>query len=242
MNVIKPAVVAAAGVMLLAGCGDQTTTSAPAAPGASAAASTSTGNGIADLSAAEILARAEKAVTDAKSFHAAGTAKQDGASMAIDLKESGKNLLATISMSGMKLEILAFDGQSYVKADPKFLESAGVKLPKVSADILAKSWMKPSADDTTFSDMTDGFGLKELLNPSGELTKGDVTQLDGKPAVVLNDSKGAGKIYVATTGEPLPLKATDSDGADITFSEFGAEFPEIKAPAATEIIKLPGKS
>ncbi len=236
MNIIKPATVAvAAASMLLAGCGDKTA----AAP----TAATPSGNGIAALPAADIMTRAEKAVTDAKSFHAAGTAKEDsGDSYTIDLKESGSNLLATFTLSGMRLEVLAFDGRSYVRADPKFLASTGITLPKVSADVLAKSWIKPAPGDTTFSDMTDGFGLDELLDQSGELTKGDVTQIDGKPAIVLNDVKDTGSVYVATTGEPLPLKATDGNGGVMTFSEFGAEFPEIKAPAAGEIISLPAKS
>jgi hypothetical protein len=76
--------------------------------------------------------------------------------------------------------------------------------------------------------------LDGLLNPSGEITKGTVGEADGQPAVPLESSDGT--LWVATTGEPLPLLIEQNDGAGrASFGEWSAPV-EIPVPPADQVV------
>ena len=80
-------------------------------------------SGIADLSAAKILAAAEKQVADEKFVTVEGKDKSTGG---IDLDFAGEESTGSISLGdGMKAEVLKVDGKAYFKADKEFFQSTG---------------------------------------------------------------------------------------------------------------------
>ncbi|MEK8110175.1 hypothetical protein NKG94_49395 [Micromonospora sp. M12] len=70
------------------------------------------------------------------------------------------------------------------------------------------------------------------------MTKGEAREIDGVKTVGLVDGDKDGTLFIATTGEPYPVRmegGADSPG-QITFSDFGATFDELKAPPANQVI------
>ncbi|BCJ39881.1 hypothetical protein GCM10010168_27400 [Actinoplanes ianthinogenes] len=231
------AAVLTAAVLLLAGC---TKAAEPPKPAVSSAPAD---NGIAALSAEEILARAKQALADAKSYHMAGTIVMDDEPMKVDFKISGDDVLGSMTVAGGRIEMLAVGGQKYLRADESLLamvvgESATAKL---GAKVLASKWLKPAPGDKSATAMFEGLAGGGILSPSGKLTKGKTTISNGRPVIELIESESDGALYIATTGQPLPLKMGGKGIDTVLFTEFGAAFPEIVAPAAGEIVELPAK-
>ncbi len=242
MNIIKSTtvLVAVGSVLLAAGC-RSTASEAGRAPLPSASVSPSPAdNGVAALPATQILERAQKAIAGAKSFHLSGSIHDDGADYWIDLKKSGANLLGSAQFDGMKLEVLLVDGQGYVRMDENMLASGlGAEMAKKLAPKLSTAWIKP--DKASFKEMASGFDIAKILAPAGKLTKGEVKLSNQRSVITLIDAGGDyEELHIATTGEPLPLKIVG--GGRALFAEFGADFPEIKAPAPNQIIDMPGRT
>lgn len=241
MNILKSATVTlAVGTMLLvAGCQKETHSSAkPSAPVSPAPAD----NGVAALPAAEILARVQKAIAAATSFHMSGNVYQDGGYYWLDLKKSGANMLATIKDDGRTMEFLVVDGQNYIKVDQDLLTVAlGPELAKKLGPKLTTTWLKP--DKAWFDKMAAGCDVAEILKPAGKVTKGAARLTNQRPVIILSDAgDDYDELHVATTGEPLPQKLTLDGGGRLLFYSYGAAFPEIKAPAASQVFDMPGQT
>lgn len=223
---------------LLAGCGSKSgdTATAPTAAASTAPA----GNGVADLEATAILDKAKTALKAAKSFHVKGALKQDADLIELDLKNAGADFAGSITFGGAKLEMLATGGQKYFRPDATFwntIDSSGATA-KLMQQRVGDKWIKLESTDTSFSQFFGAADVDELLSSTGTLSKGEVKQIEGVPAIGLIDSDDAATVlYVTTQGEPYPVKVTGPDNQAMTFTEFGSAFPEIKAPAATEFIE-----
>jgi hypothetical protein len=46
------------------------------------------------------------------------------------------------------------------------------------------------------------------------------------------------RLFVASTGKPYPLQLTGKDGAELTFSDFGATFTGLAAPPKSKVVDL----
>ena len=87
MRPIRLLVAVAAAVLLIAGCGDDTTGgSGSPAPASSSASSSAGGDGVAALTADEILKKATAALQDADSVRIKGEGGSAGKRFAIDLR------------------------------------------------------------------------------------------------------------------------------------------------------------
>jgi hypothetical protein len=238
MDIIKSATVAlVVSALLLAGCGNRT--GEPPKAAAAPAESKPADNGVAALSATEILKHAQKALAEAKSYHLSGEVHQDGEYYRIDVEVAGKNMLGSVSKNGMTREILVVDGQHLVRMDQEVLAWAFPMIAKDLTANLEKSWVEP--DEKSFTDMAEGFDVAELLEPAGELTKGEIGMSNQRPVISVLDAGGDfQELQVATTGEPLPQKMRMVDAGRALFTEYGRAFPDIKAPAAKDIIDLSG--
>ena len=109
------------------------------------------------------------------------------------------------------------------------------------AALLRGKWLKGSAisgDLSSFGEIAD---VDQLLKPSGELSKGETKDVNGTPAITLEEKSADGdKLYVATVGPPYPLRIEGEGGGSrgtLDFSEFGAEV-DIKAPLSTEVVDI----
>ena len=231
-RVLAPAAVA---VVLLAGCGGGNGGGA-AAPTPSAPSSTApAGNGVADLTAEEILAAATDALKKAGSYQITGEAVEDGEKMSMDLRIAGDDLAGTIGMGKSSFELLLVGGQPYFKADAAFWKQVGGSEGAGVAKLIGDRWVKVGKDDDNFKGLFDLADTGKMLKPDGAVVKGEVKEIDAGPAIGLIDEKDKGTLYVATTGEPYPLLIESSDG-EVVISGFGKSFPEIKKPAEDEVI------
>lgn len=235
--VLVPIALAAA---LLTGCVSKSDTTAPS-PSASSVAPAD--NGVAALSADEILSKSVTALTTAGSFRVKGSTTVEGDKATIDMQLSGKNAKATLTMTGMTIDIIKIDTDLYVKLPDSMLTSnpALANLPagqKSAVELLLKGkYIKTSVTDADFKDFAASLDPNGVLKPeSGSYTKGSAGTTNGVPSIALVDGKG-NKLYIATTGQPYPLQLEANTGETAQFTEIGTA-TEIKAPTANQVFDL----
>jgi hypothetical protein len=220
--------------MLLTGC-----TSDGDEPKPGAAAPAQADNGVAALTADEILAKAKEAVSKAGSYQISGSNTSEGTTVTMDYKFSGKDLIGKMSMGeGADVDVLAVGGKQYMKPSETFWAMmVGPEQAKTMAAATAGKWVAIPAGDSSSSFLAAA-DTDELLKPTGTLAKGEAVQVDGKPAITLTDSGDAeSTLFVATTGEPYVLKVGKAaTGEGIVFAGFGQKF-EITAPTADQVIE-----
>ncbi|MFF0154929.1 hypothetical protein [Micromonospora sp. NPDC005203] len=232
LTTIRRGMVAVVAMALLAGCGDgdggqQPASNAPA------------DNGVAALAPNEALQRATTAVKNAKSYRLTGDIADDGQKMTLDFKMTGSDLTGQISTNDGTVELLSVGGQQYIRPDEKFwAKNTGAEASGEIVKLMGDKWAKVSQKDE-FTQMFDVANVDGLLKPDGTITKGAAKEINGVQTIGLVDGKKEGTLYIATTGEPYPVRVegSNADGASqITLSDFGATFDELKAPAADQIV------
>lgn len=219
---------------LIAGCSTKNGGSTPAPTTAPP------DNGVAALSATEILAKAVEAVQKAPSVHLKGEFTEDGERTTVDIKLAKQDGVGTISFGGQTLEITKVGTDVYLKADAAFWKTfAGDDKGQLVATLLQGKYLKASTSDESFGAMANFLDVNEILKPTGSLTKGETKVINGLNAigVVDNDADG-GTLWVATQGEPYPLRLESTGGeGSLDFLDYGATV-EVKAPPADQTIDL----
>jgi hypothetical protein len=240
-----------AAALVLTACNG--TSASPSSPGRSPDASAGTsspaapaGNGIASLPAGQILSKALAAARTAGSVHASlvATAGSLTASISTDASlTEGREVIT--SVAGSQATVLVVDGIGYVNANAAaWTYYFGMQS---AASRLAGHWVKFTPGSTDYSDITADVTLDSAISTytlTGQLTNtGQVTQ-DGKPAVGVGGTLpaaagtlagAAGVLYVAATGQPLPVGYQVSAGnsqVNGVFSKWG-EPVSITVPAST---------
>jgi hypothetical protein len=193
-TVIPGAAAAAALVLLVSGCG-------------------SSDNGVAAKSASEILAATRTAAQSASSVHViAHTKITHGGSLKLDASLAKTQGHAQVSFYGLTIAVIRDGDTLYVKGNQGFAasleRSLGVKVP-------VGTWLKGPAKGAlgqigAFTEIETE--LPTMLSGSGPIAKGAKTKIDGQPAIALKEIRKlyTGTLYVATTGQPYPLKLTKS--------------------------------
>jgi len=237
---IKWAIPVAVAAALLAGCASKDGGTA-ATPSPAATSASPTAVALADKTGEEILAESRAAIKEAKSFRLKGSVVEDGQTIAMNLKLNGDEVQGTLSLGKGQgtVEILAVDGQQFIRPDKKFWDvNGGAGAGETMAQLMGKKWAKLSTKDEDLASLfAPVSALDELLNPEGgAVVKGETKKVGGVDAIALMDSAGAKeKLWIATTGKPYPvLLESESDG-NMSFSDFGKD-PGIKAPAAKDVI------
>jgi hypothetical protein len=225
-----PLVAAAA---LLAGCAtNNTTTPAATTPPA--------GNGVAALSADEILTKAKAALTAAKSYHVKGQATSGGSLFKADLAFAGKDFGGTVQIQNIPLEIISVSDGLYLKSTDAFWASILPPAQQALAAGFKDKYVKVNPAVPAFAALKDSFDGASMLTPDGTVSKGDTKTINGVPAIGLVDSKNKSVLYIATEGEPFPVRQEGGEGGPtdvIDFTEFNAT-ANVKAPAAANVIDL----
>jgi hypothetical protein len=228
-----------AGAALLAGCATGTPTTTTTTPA---------GNGVAALSADEILAKAQAAFKAAKSVHIKGEFSEPAATGAtptpsttpaapmkasIDATVAGKDYTGTFTTSGFTVQISRIGNDVYLKAPDAMWASIVPAGLQSTIALLKGKWVKFDANSPLlagFSDFTDPSAL--LSNDNG-FTKGEVGTVDGKPAIALIDKKDSSNLWVSTEGEPVPLKREDASGPNaLSFTDYNKDVTLTPPPAA----------
>lgn len=234
------------GGLTVAGCGGD---SAPAA--STAAATTATDNGVASLTASEILAKAADRATSADSVTIKGDITGSGETIGRNLA-TGKDVGdGTISVGGETVEVRLTNGVFSLRAPASFSESLRSQGKRVGA-LVADEWFSFPVDKSAAAvsglDELEQFTDKEarfasLLNSDEKVTVEDSGSIDGQPVVLLKSDKGD-TLAVATSGEPYPLQVTgdDSDSSGtVSFINWNGPVNAVE-PADTVAIEAPPKA
>jgi hypothetical protein len=162
----------------------------------------------------------------------------DGGSGADPTAAVGRGVTGTLTTQGSTFEILAVDGQVFVRGDltwlstqvaPEALTTLGQKwllLPRSAAVALA-SFVDPDLFATA------------LLDPQGPLTPVGASVVTDRPAWGLRSVETGAITWVTGTGAVLPVQverpgATATAGT-LTFADVGAEVALV-APAADQVV------
>ena len=183
-------VLAAALVLLLAGCG---------------------GTGEADKTADQILADAAAALSSAKSVHidATQTSGSGPFHLVIDLSAGGM-ARGTVDAEGTSANVIVAGGKFYIQGQSFFAKFAGAQ----AAAAIGDRWViiPSSAGISGFESFTDLKTLGDCIAADhGTLSKGGTATVNGQAAVIVVDKgdkpgTAPGKLYVATSGTPRPLQ------------------------------------
>lgn len=252
MRPIRVLLAVSAAALVAAACGDDSTTGtgAPAAAGSSAApssaapSSSAAGGELASLEAPEILSRAKAAFTKVESVRLSGGGSSSGQTFTVDMRYGPDKAIGTVGNGGQEIELRRIGKTVYLKADKAFwTQSAGA----AAAELLGGKYLKAPTTDprvaqlATFTDK-DAFAT-EVLDSEGTVTKGRTTTIRGTEAIGLvekGDSDG-GTLFIAATGEPLPLQvAPDTAGGEkgsLDFLDYGKSV-EVAVPPAAQTIDV----
>ncbi|MEU8817559.1 hypothetical protein [Actinoplanes sp. NPDC048796] len=242
---VVPLVLASA--LALTACGSKDDTASgtkPAAPvsAAPAASSAPAASALDALTGEQILKKAQAALKSAKSYHVAGTMVDEGEKISLDLKIAGTDTVGFLQMKGGKIELLSVGKQKFFRPNPGFWTQQLGNDGKAVAKLVGTRWVKIDPSDKDTAAMFEITNMAETLTADGPVKKTTTKVIDGKKAQGLTDSVDGsnGTLYVATEGEPYPLRLEGPKPADgsLNFTEFGKTFTEIKAPAAADVFDM----
>jgi hypothetical protein len=228
---LVPLAVAAA---LLGGCA---TTNGPAAP-TTATTTTPASNGVADLPADQIVAKAQTALGNATSFHIKGTTTDQGTATTLDLTYAGKNVKGTIGSAGLSLDILVLGNDGYLKASEAFWKAFIPPAQQAMIGQFKDKWVKVDLTAPSFASFKEIADPAKQFKPDGTPTKGEAKTINGTPAIGVVDSSDKSVVYIATQGEPLPLEADGPGASDkLEFTEYNSPV-DLQAPPAADVVDL----
>lgn len=198
----------------------------------------SSDEGVADLSASKILAKAEKQLAQEEfiTIKGKGADEESGDDIEVNLAFAGETVSGTIGTAGQTFELLKADGKSYFKADQEFFESSGA--PAELMEAIGDKWIVINPDDESFGDIANFTSKKEfideLLEPEGKVSKGKEKKVNGVECVAL---KADGTFYFdKSDAKPIQLVKTGDEGGAIDFSY--DKIDEAEAPSADEVVDL----
>ncbi len=213
-------------LMALAGCGGS-----------------SSGNGVASKSPADIVAAAKVAADGASTVHVSGSTVTGGAPITLDLSlVAGRGGRGRLSENGLSFELVEIDGTIYISGSSAFYKHfAG----PAAAQLLQGKWLKAPVSNSSFAGLSSLTDLRSLLDAA--LATGNKTlaaagtrTINGQAVVGVRDTSQNGTLYVATTGQPYPIEISKSGagGGRITFEEWNKPVT-LTAPAnAVDIEQL----
>jgi hypothetical protein len=217
--------------VLVTGC----TTSAAPGSGSTPSASAQADNGIAGLSAEEILDKAKTALAGAGAVHMTGTTFSDGEKITIDYRLFGENFAGKIEGAELTLEVISIGKDVYFKAPVEFFAVFAPQAPESALALLKDKYVKLDGSSSGFAGLGDLADPDQVLTPEGTFTKGEQKTIAGTPAIGLVDAAG-NTIYIATVGEPLPVQVAAKTGETVTF-EYGTAV-EVTAPDAAQVVDI----
>jgi hypothetical protein len=202
-------------------------------------------NGVAEKSADEIVADSLAAAKSADSVHVEGSISSGDQPISIDMHlAADKGAAGTVEIDGKPVQVVVVGDKAYLKAEDDFWEQFG---GAAVAQLINGRWLVAPTSTAAFASFTAFTDIDQLFqgvlgDTSTDLEKGDETSVDGTDAIALTDPSKDGTLYVATEGEPYPLKieGNDQNEGSISFTDWN-EGVELDEPEdAVDISQFPG--
>jgi hypothetical protein len=152
----------------------------------------------------------------------------------------GRGVQGTLTLDGSTFEILAVDGNVFVRGDLRWLTD--VVTQDARRTVGSKWLLLPPAAATRLETLTDADAFaRAVLLPDGEVESVGVAEIDEQPALGIRSLETRGTVWVAGTGPVLPLQveregATERDGV-LTFGEFD-ERVVLRPPRAENVVAV----
>jgi hypothetical protein len=177
--------------------------------------SSSTGNGIASKSPAQIIAAAKVAADAAATVHIAGTIINEGKPLSIDMELlAGKGGRGRITIEGVSISLIRVGGAVYINGSQAFYRHiAG----PAAARLLQGKWLKAPEKSGNFASLASLTDLAKLIDTTlashGTLARDGTKTVDAQKVVAINDVSQGGTLYVAVTGAPYPIEVVKDGGS-----------------------------
>ncbi|WP_439678584.1 hypothetical protein [Embleya sp. MST-111070] len=252
-----------AGLLLLAGCGNDTKDDEKTAPAGDTAApppgtsSTDPGknSGSAEddnskLDDATLRTKVQASASATKTVHTVGTVHGRNGETRLDLRVDNvtKNYSGTLTASGRTVEVMRLGPDMYLKAGADFwTKDAKVSDPNVVA-LLQDKHVKLKADDPRFKDITAIANLGDIKSTVSDwgptVQRRPEADVNGKRMVVFADTDpqdGETLLYVPAKGDPAPVRMENkspTDGGTIDWSEHNKPVT-VTAPGPETTVNLP---
>ncbi len=202
----------------------------------------SNANDIASKSPEQILASARQAALRASSVHIVNNAAQGRLRFASDQELDQSGGRARVKLAGLSFEVTRTGNTLYLTGNPAFARRLE---HTIGIHLTPGTWLKAAANNPQLAQLAYLTELdKQLtvqLTVPRPLAKGPASTLDGQPAITLNHKAKLynGTLYIATTGNPYPIKQTKQgrETGQTTYTNWNQPIT-IAAPANT--IPLPG--
>jgi hypothetical protein len=176
--------------------------------------SSSSSNGVASKTPAQIVAAAESAAAGAATVHVAGSILSGNEPISLDMElvadKGGKGRLA---LEGLSIELVDVDRAIYIKGNAAFYRRfAG----PAAAGLLPGKWLKARSERGPLASLASLANLSRLIDGTlsrhGTLSRAATTTVAGQRAVGVSDAAGGGTLYVASTGTPYPIAIVQRAG------------------------------
>jgi len=183
----------------------------------------SSGNGIAAKTPAEIVAATKAAADSATSAHVAGSIVSGGSPITLDLDVASNGGRGQLALNGLGFELIQTGGSVYLKGSSAVYRHIG---GAAAAQLLQGKWLKAPATTPEFASISSLTYLHRLVDATlashGTLVKTATTTVAGKRVVGVTDQSQGGTLYVATTGKPYPVQIAKggAGGGTLTFDRW----------------------
>ncbi len=211
-------------VLVLAGCGS------------------SSGNGLASGTPAEILARAKTAADSAGSVYISGALVSKGVPVSLEMELlAGKGGRGRVAQNGLSFELVQVGGIVYIDGSAAFYRHIG---GAAAAQVLRGRWLKAPAGAPELAPIAALTDLGKLIGSAlasrGPLTSGGVTTVQGQKVIAIDDVSQRGTVYIAATGKPYPLEVVKDGGrgGTVVFDRWNEPVTLVAPANALDVTKL----
>jgi hypothetical protein len=206
--------------------------------------SSSSGNGVAAKSPAEIVAASRAAADAASSVHVSGSIVSSGSPLTLDMDMlAGRGGRGRLSQNGFGFELIQVGQTVYIKGSAAFYSHLG---GAAAAQLLQGRWLKAPTTSRNFASIAALTDFRQLIDTAltrhGALLKGATTTVDGQKVIAISETSKGGILYVATSGRPYPIEVSKigASGGTVVFDRW-QEPVSLAAPAnAIDITQLQG--
>lgn len=224
-------------VTAVAGCSSSTTSPDASVSASPAPSAEATPNGIQKESAEQILKTSRAAAEKASSVNVVIEQDNAGTPVRTDITLSDQGSTGTLGQpDGQTAEVVGTPEAVYIKGS-SFAQQLG---PEVAAKVEGKWIMIPKDNPVAqsfagLSSVKDFIGT--ILATPEKLKKLPVKDIGGVPAVGLDSQQGV--LWIATTGEPLPIEVTAPEGqtGKMTLTEWNAPVT-ITPPPESDVVDI----
>ncbi len=195
---------------------------------------------IASKSATEIRAASKTAAEHASSLRVQTNDTAGGAKLTSETQASRQEGRSRLSFGPLSYEAIRIGDTIYLKGNPAFYKRM---FSHTKTKVPPDAWLKgtvASGELSTYATSTyPGWQIYLIFRNTGPITKGQATDVGAQKTIELKEQAKlyTGALYIATTGEPYPVKHT-KHGVETGQSTITAWNEPVTLTAPADVIEL----